>query len=112
MANTPKPVRQSMKADDSLTRATIKTNKARKAYDSNPSQKTAETLVGSGKKAVSAAKKNVVKTNAEGRSSVKAMNKAAKTGGPSKITKVSLTALKGAKNTIKNRAEINKARGD
>jgi hypothetical protein len=112
MANTPKPVRKSIKADDSYTRAAIKSAGARKEYEANPSKKTADASVTASKKTYSAVKKVSPKLDAEIKSSTKAMNKAAKTGSPSKITKVSLTALKGAKNSIKNRAEIKKARGD
>jgi hypothetical protein len=112
MANTPKPVRKSMKADNSYTRAAVKSAGARKEYEANPSPKTADARVTASKKSVGAAKKMSAKVDAQGRASNKAMNKAVKKGNPAKIIKVSETAIKSARNTIKNRAAIDKAEGN
>jgi hypothetical protein len=102
MANTPKPVRQAMKADDSFTRAQVKTYKALKAEKKDSTPQTQAAAKSAVKKSVTTANRSSVKSAAEGKSYGKAMNKAEKNKDYDKSVKIAKDSAKATKKSVAN----------
>ena len=111
MANTPKPIRKSIKATESYARTSVKAGKARTAYEDKPSNKSAEASVTAAKNSASAAKNRIPKIAESNKSTSRAMNKAIKKGNSVSVVKTSEKAVKGTIREIKSLDSATKARG-
>jgi len=111
MASTPKPVRQSMKADDSYARAQVKTTKALKAERKDSSPQTQAAASSAVKKSVTTANRSAVKGAAESKSYGKAMNKAEKNKDYDKTVKIAKSSAKASKKAVDNIRARRAARG-